>query len=493
MAQFVNSCNGRYGAGYRLYLTVTENSTDIATNTSNVSIVVTCQAINNSYGNYGYQNPTTIYIDGNAVASNSPYTDYRNMAVNTLCSWQGNITHNNDGNKTINVSASFSSTSSSLSGGSVSGSVTLTYIPREAKITRADNFNDEQNPYMEFTNPGGFTINARLEFGGTSIQRSNIANTGNYTFQLTTEERNLLRSKTPNNNSLTVRFVIATYINSSTENYWNWHDRIMTIVNANPIFSNFTFEDINTTTLALTGDSSVNINGYSNIKATISNENKAEALKYATMSKYRFVIDNQSTDIVYADSESVYGTINNATSGIYNMYAIDSRGNTTLVTKAATNVINYQPITFNSLNCNVVRDQNGAGTNAILTIEGNIWNDNFGQVTNTIQNVMYEFKKTNSSTWITGTTSITPSVASDGTFTFSGQVGSDNQDYSWDLQSSYDFRITAIDELSSATIQLSPLSSAIPHISFADDGVGIMCDYDETIGGLLQVGGQRIV
>ena len=34
------------------------------------------------------------------------------------------------------------------------------------------------------------------------------------------------------------------------------------------------------------------------------------------------------------------------------------------------------------------------------------------------------------------------------------------------------------------------MSSAIPNLSLADDGVGIMCDYDESKGGVLQINGE---
>ena len=492
MAEFINSCNGNHGNAYRIKLTVIENSTSTTNNTSNVTITVTAYATSNSYGNYGYANPTYIYVDGVQKAYNNPVTDYRNQAVNALCSWTGNITHNNDGKKTIAVSASFSSASSNLSGGSVSGNVTLTNIARKAKITVANSFNDEQDPTIEFSNPGGFTMNVWLEPnpGGTHYAiRNNIPNTGSYTWELTTEERNQLRQACTGT-SCPIRLGIYTIISGTT--YSDYADRTLTIINANPIFSNFTFEDTNATTLSLTGNSANIILGYSNIKATISSENKAEALKYATMSKYRFVIDNQSTDIAYADSGSVYGTINNATSGIYNLYAIDSRGNTTLVTKTANAIKQYTPISLDVSSCTVERDNNGVGDGAILSFQGTIWNDSFGQTNNSITNVVYEFKKTSSSTWITGTTVIVPTIDQYGNYTYTGAVRSDNVDYSWDLDASYDFRITVYDQLSSASFTLTPMASATPQISFADNGIGIMCDYDEIVGGLLQVGGKRI-
>ena len=142
-------------------------------------------------------------------------------------------------------------------------------IPRQANITRADNFNSNGKPYMEFSNPGGFKLNLRLEFAGTNISRNTYYGNGSYTFTLTDEERNLLLSKCPNGNSLTVRYVVATFIGSNSETHWSYVDRTMTVVDANPIFSDFDFEDINNKTLELTGNKLNIIKGYSSVKVTI--------------------------------------------------------------------------------------------------------------------------------------------------------------------------------------------------------------------------------
>ena len=90
-------------------------------------------------------------------------------------------------------------------------------IPRQANIAGATDFNDEGNPKIAFTNPAGFRINARLEFGSSNlydaiIRRDNIPNTGSYTFNLTEEDRNLLRNQCTNSNTLRVREVIGTCV-----------------------------------------------------------------------------------------------------------------------------------------------------------------------------------------------------------------------------------------------------------------------------------------
>ena len=489
--------HGTYSSQYLQELYVVVNSTNIENNTSNVTITYTNKNTQTSDANYGWANPAIIYLsDANGQRSQSfanSSTDYRNWATVTLGTWTTDVKHNADGTLTLYISAGFSSESSSLSGGNLNGFIILNQIPREAKIITASNFNDEQNPTITFTNPGGFRINARLEFGGTSIQRNNIPNTGTYTFQLTEEERNLLRSKCPNSNTLTVRQVIATYLNSETENRWNYQDKTMTIINANPVFSDFDSFDINPTTVALTNNTHSNVNGYSTIRVYIAPNVKATAQKGASMVKYQLVIGNKSVDIAYSDSdlETVYGEIANSPIGVYNLYAVDSRGNSTLVTKLAQNTIEYEDISFISSDCKVVRSNGGVGENAVLTLSGTIWNDDFGQVTNSIKHVVCEYKETgqDDTHWLSSPTTITPTV-SDNTFNFSAQIGSQDTGGVFDLQKSYNFRITITDELSTSLINLIPMASGIPNLSLSDNGVGIMCDYDETKGGELQIGGE---
>lgn len=397
------------------------------------------------------------------------------------------INHNDNGTSpNYNVYTAWTATYGGY--GDINADIYAPTINRMAIVTSATDFTDEGNPTIYYTNPAGFRINAKLEFKGVQIVRENIPNTGSYTFELTNEERTILRQKCTGN-SLTIREVIATCLSGTTESLWSWQDKTMTIVNGNPVFSNFEFQDVNPTTIALTGNNQINVNGYSNTRITISSVNKAEAQKEASMIKYRYSNGTNSTDITYSDSD-VTGTINGTTSGTHNVYAIDSRNNSTLVTKLSSQEINYESIFVDKQNSSIVRNNNGVGDGAILTLNGSIWNNSFGLVTNSITNVSYRLKKTDESTWNTGTTTITPTIT-DNTFTFTGLIASNNQDTTWDLDGTYNVELTIEDELSSYTIELI-LNSAVPTISLDKNGVGIMCAFDSSLGGKLQVDGKII-
>ena len=394
------------------------------------------------------------------------------------------VGHNNDGSypgRYVGISAQSWHMSGSTGGNIYAGNIT-----RQAYVTGATDFNDEGNPRITFTNPAGFRINARLEFAGTVIRKDNIANTGSYTFNLTNEERDLLRSKTPNSNKLTVREVIATCLSGTTEAFWSWQDKTMTIVNANPTFNNFEFEDVNPITLALTGNNQNIIQGYSSVKATIPANYIATANKSATMSKYSFTCSDVQRDITYSSDSSTNNTIENVKSGVFNVYAIDSRNNSTLVTKNANQTISYNPLVKGNIS---IARQNGVAEETNLTISGTIDLKDFGQVVNSIQESKYRYKTTDSSTW-PNYKNITVSVDNEGNISFSNLIQGDTAD-GFDIGNSYNIEVLISDELSSVTFTAN-LGSGIPNIALHKNGVGIMGKYDTTEGGALQIEGKNI-
>ena len=184
---------------------------------------VTMKTYLNHYSLYvGSRSDSYVKCDGQNYTYTAPSISYGGSGkTNTvlLSSKTFRVYHNSDGKKSITLEAGwrFSGTYSGKSIGWItcSKTVTLDNIPRAATINSATNFTSNQNPSLTFSNPGGFSLNVRLEFGGTSIQRNNISNTGSYTFSLSDSERNLLLSKCPNSSTLSVRFVVATKIGSS--------------------------------------------------------------------------------------------------------------------------------------------------------------------------------------------------------------------------------------------------------------------------------------
>lgn len=299
-----------------------------------------------------------------------------------------------------------------------------------------------------------------------------------------------------------IRVTADTIDNSGNIAYSSWNDGTYTLVNSNPTFNAFLFEDINEKTLALTGNNQNCIKGYSTIKATIPVDLKAVSKNYATMSKYRLTIGGNTTDVAYSDTEDVSMQLVNASSGIYTVHAIDSRGLSTPVELLANNVIDYTGIEKDSsiTATRVNADGEVVGTSELvkLSFGGSIWysedgsKGNFGVVTNSIKSAKYRFKPTNQSEWTEENTyqDIEVVLNTDGTYSFNDFIKGDTEEAGFNISNAYNIEVVVEDELSSATYTAN-IGSGTPHVAYARNGVSFMGKYDEDEGGKLQIDGKR--
>lgn len=358
-----------------------------------------------------------------------------------------------------------------------------------AKITEAPNFTDEGNPTIKYSNPFGSNVTklqACISLTGAKddVAYRDIPKTEtSYTFNLTDAERKVLR-QAAKTNSLSVMFFIRTTYGQS---YHSTVARTMSIVNANPTFSNFTYQDTDSTTLALTGNNQTIIKGYSNVKGIVSAANKASPKKEASMSKYRLSIGEKTAEVAYSSSAEVSTSISDVTTNSFTMYAIDSRGNSTPKTITAANYINYAPIKITSI---TVLRTNSVTSETTLKFSGTVWNGSFGSVTNVITSCSYRYKLSTASSWTTGATTITP-TKSGGTFSFTGIIKGDLGASGFNIDNSYNIQVLIADKLTNnhnnpASFTLGP---GTPAMAIYKNNVAIGQRYDTSDGSKLQVNG----
>ena len=608
--------------GSYFYLRWNRTSVNVENNTSTIWWQIGVHAGTNYYSNAVSTGQTI--IDGQVVHGGGTYSNIsagdRGIAEGYLT-----LTHNSDGTRTFSASISgWTWQCSWVSANNANNPFVLNTIQRTSvinEITCIDSQlrtnNIEGTFKVQYTR---YNVNYTDDLVIKYLERSSntwksLKTISNYVtnteFTFTQQELNTVYNSDEKQTLINLKFNMRTY-NGQTL-LGNGAEKTMSfkIYDNLPVFTDFDFEDTNATTLALTGNDQINVNGYSNIKITIADAYKATGQKGATISKYKIIVGDQTieinsndiykcskagellctldgrtytkttddpcfvayfyisdgytgpmlvgetadsvkfttegqtlngTQITYRggtyyvgstgyymagnktstggkavklsdssmtpqqayeflldkmidDDDDIVTTINNSTTGTYQIYAIDSRNNSTLVTKFASSEKKYTPLVRNT-NYSVERDDGGVGRNVTLTFSGIIWNDSFGAVTNGFDTAKYLFKKTDSSVWIDladlgiTPTNITPTISGN-TFSFSGLIRSNNNDTTWDLDSSYDIKVILEDKLSSVEFE-TVLASAIPNISLSKNGVGIMCDYDETLGGALQVDGKII-
>lgn len=315
---------------HRFTLTVNENSTDISSNTSSLSFSFVLSPIQAGWDWYywGQQISYSININGKVYSGSIP--DYNGSSTITLSSGSLPVEHNSDGKKSINVSFSVSDTTGqyyTCGNASSSGSMALTTIPRQANITSASDFNDEQNPTITYENKAGdsvSSIQACISLTGDTddIKYRDISKTGtSYTFELTEEERNVLRNATKTSNTRSIIFYIKTIIAGTT--FYSTINKTLSIANATPIINEFSYKDNNSITTAITGNNQRIIRNNSDLLFTIGT---ATALKGAWVSSYEVSFAGISQGITYAGDIN-FGKINLSNNSNAKLRVTDSRGN----------------------------------------------------------------------------------------------------------------------------------------------------------------------
>lgn len=150
------------------------------------------------------------------------------------------------------------------------------------------------------------------------------------------------------------------------------------LVDVEPTFTDFTYFDSNATTKAITGNDQVFIQGQSQLSVKITKEKKAEAKKYATMTKYlasAFGVSVTKNYSVASDVQIDIGTVNASTDQVVSVSAIDSREFTTTKTK------NIAVIPYSRPTINVSAGRKGNFENeTIAKISGNIASLKIGNI-----------------------------------------------------------------------------------------------------------------
>ena len=276
-----------------------------------------------TYSLYISARSNTCKIDGTTKTFASPAISTAGNQTITLGTTSQRVYHNADGTKSFAIQTIFNMQAEIagvwVSNITASGNVVLDTIPRNAQITSASDFTDEQNPSFNYSNAGGFTMSASLTFAGQSISRSiGNATSGTYTFNLTETERNKLLNATPNSKTLSVTFLLQTTISGVIYNYTT--TRTMTVINATPTAPTLAYQDSNSTTVAITGDNQRIIQNKSILQATIGT---GTAKKGASIVSYSTTINGVT---VAGNGVKTIGTIDTAQNAKLITTITDSRG-----------------------------------------------------------------------------------------------------------------------------------------------------------------------
>ncbi len=457
-------------------ITITQNSQNISNNTSNITVKV--QVVTSGSSHNDFSKPGTCKIDGTdySFTHSIPQNSTTTIFEKTL-----DISHDNEGKKTVNASFSYQT---GISAGTISGSTSkvLTTIPRTSEVSLSKkNFNIGETITI-YTNrkSASFTHTAVIKFNGQTV-RTQTGIDASYSWNT-----NELFAKIPNQNQANGTVELTTYsggtrIGTSTVNFTGY------VVNSDPTFNNFDCEDSNSTTVTLTGNNQKYIRKYSSAKVTITSANKMVAKNSATAKYYNIIVGNKSEKLDYSTS-NINKVINNMDSNTVSVFATDSRGNQTNKTKSL-EIIDYSEIVIQSLN---IERKEGVGEKLVITLSGKYSNTNFGAKTNSVKSVQLRRKVKNDSNygdWIDIKSLITIN-AENGTFSCNSK---ELTSQTFILGTEYDIEIKIADELSSDTEPVSLNSGKVLLSALKNKGICVGGIYNENLGGPLQLNNKDVM
>lgn len=439
-------------------------SQDIGSNTSTIYWRVTSVGGSSSYY-YHYRDYCDAFGDV-LVNSNSRTKRYKGDLANGYKTIQHDI--NGDAVFSAHVIAAIYTSGVNED---LSTSWALPTIPRQANITNLPaSFNDEENPWFDYSNPGNFNLEAWLEPNpnGPHLAIRTLSGTnGRYTWNLTEDERNQLRRECKGN-SCTIR--VGLYSNNKT--WASYHDRTFVIKNPSPLWNDG--KELITVDNGDLAGNDVIIKGYSKLNFT---GLTATAVKQATIKEYRLMCGGT----VARNSINEF-TIDRATSNTFINYVEDSRSNIIAKEYTISNFIDYfEPII---LEFYVSRDKGGIGQNVIIEVKGKFWNGNFGNTENVLE-IQYFYKSQGALDWIQGTTKI-EYVADEDEFTVLAEIAGDLEANGFDIGNNYDIKINVIDKITSVSKE-QILPRGVPQMAFGKNGVNFGGFYDEDAGSPLQI------
>ena len=287
MATFTGT--GSHNSNYTGTLTVTESSYSVANNTSEVaySLVLTG---NNGYYFQQWYLTTKVTINGTEVQNRyeqiSMPSPSGGVSTYAVCSGTLTVPHNNDGTKTISVSASMSTpTSQSFLPGTInmSGSLALTTIPRASTLSI------DYPGYLIVNSQGSMTITSAsssfthtITYSGLELSGT-VANTAAGVSSVSWTPPSTFYAKMPNTDTATITLTLKTY-SGGTEigsNSYSVSLRIgYWIVPTTPTV---TLSPVNTN--AWINSKSLYVGGYTKLRAQVSaNPGTGATMSYSTLS-----------------------------------------------------------------------------------------------------------------------------------------------------------------------------------------------------------------
>lgn len=354
-----SSYDGRY------YTLSWSASQSIANNTSTISWTLSANGGNSSW----YAERTLKAV----IAGTTVYTktDRVQRYTGTISSGTITLTHNTDGSKSFSASLEAAVYVSSVNC-TGSGSFSLNKIARISTVSGGSGNIGGTATISISRQASSLTHTLSYSFGGlTGTIASGVGTSYSWTIPTS------FYAKIPNAKSGTGTITCDTYSGSTKVGTSTCSFTATAAESSCKPSISTTIKDTNSTTTALTGDSSKLVKYYSTASVSMS----ASAKNSASMSSCSI-----SGAATASGTSSASATVSNVSSNSFTFKATDSRGYTTSTTVSPT-MVNYVKLT-----CAIGDNTPNASTGSMtVTASGNYFNGSFGSVSNTLS-VQYRYK-----------------------------------------------------------------------------------------------------
>lgn len=454
------TCNGSSGGKYNLTLNYWVNYQDTVANTSNIYVEATLQRNDGYAGSYynliESQNSAYIDVGGARRVSRNLKIDTRNSAVVTLASWSGNVSHNADGTLTLSIGTGFSTSgTSSLTGGSVTDSWTLTTIPRKSDFSISPGSVEAGKTITVTISPASSSFSHKVTYAFGSNSSSSTLSAGNKTSTKTIPLSWL--TAIPDNTSGTASVIVETFSGGTSLGTITRYFTVICPESVKPSISSVTVTRIDNNVPPSWG---IFVKGESQARVSVA----ASGIYGSTIKSY------QITGAGYSGTSSTLTTGVLQAAGTYTFTAkvTDSRpGRTDTAVSEAITVYDYAPPTLSVgdvFRCNVDGTRNDGGN--YLSVTANITVNTLGG--RNAGTLSYSIARVGQSP---GTyTAITPGAAT--------VIPNVSSDYSYTLY------LKVSDQIHSPTPTTIDIATAAVTLNFAAGGKGIGVGKVSEKGGL---------
>lgn len=286
-----------------------------------------------------------------------------------------------------------------------------------------------------------------------------VVTNGQNTITLTEQQKTSLLNAMSNTKSVSGTFSLITYSGSTQVGSASTKTANITTTetNSSPVFTDFTYADINSTTTTITGSNQSFIQGYSTLQITVTaatSKNGANISSYSVVAAERNV--SSANTVIDVGTITVSGTV------AVTVTAIDSRGYSASVTKNIT-VIEYEKISI--VDC-ITRRRNEVENIIQVDLSGRISPIIINSINkNPFQKLYYRYTRTNLEDY-------SNTFELNATYTDRGFEFVSNEWISLDSDLSYYIEFQAYDKLSNDKVIVT-ISQGTPLVSFRQKKVGI--------------------